>query len=136
MTRDRRMGLLCLAAGLACGSSTEPEEGTYRLHSLRHTPVPYVDTLGCCTYTGGRLALDAQDYDLRLYFQNNTNALVDTAFERGTYTARGDSLAFTPLQGNYPLSLSGAVRQRDTLRLALGGDGPGASDQFPAVFIR
>ena len=67
---------------------------------------------------------------------NASLSLVDTAFERGTYTARGDSLAFIPLQGNYPLSLSGAVRQRDTLRLALGGDGPGASDQFPAVFIR
>ncbi len=136
MTRHLPVGLLALAAGIACGSSTGPQEGTYQLQSLRGTALPYVDTLGCCTYTGGRLELDGQEYDLRLYFQNNTNALVDTAFERGTYAADGDSLAFTPLQANYPLSLYGAVRQRDTIRLALGGDGPGAPDQFPAMFVR
>ena len=136
MNRGRLCGTLGLAAGLACGSSTEPAEGSYRLRSLRDTPLPYVDTLGCCTYTGGRLELGGSAYDVRLYFQNNPNALVDTAVERGRYTVHGDSLSFAPTQANYPLSLYGAVRQRDTIRLALGGDGPGAADQFPAVFIR
>ena len=130
--------LVCLSLlilGLAC-SDPEPEEGLYRLRVLNDVPVPYVDTLGCCIYTGGFLRLASSQYDVRIYFRNRQNLLVDTAFETGQYRLRQDSLVFEPSSANYPLSLFGAVRDRDTIRLRMGGDGPGASDQFDARFWR
>jgi hypothetical protein len=131
--RGLRVSLLVLV--LAC-STPEPEEGYYGLRLLNGVPVPYVDSLGCCTYSGGFLRLANAGYDLRIYFQNRQNFLVDTAFETGSYRVRGDSLVFDPRSANYPLSLYGAVRHRDTIHLRLGGDGPGAPDQFEARFWR
>ena len=127
--------LLAVAAWLGC-SDTAPEDGFYRLRELNQTPVPYTDTLGCCIYSGGYLRLGGADYDVRIYFQNKQNFLSDTAFEVGSYRVQGDSLTFTPQSANYPLSLYGAVRQKDTISLWLGGDGPGASDQFHALFSK
>ena len=130
--------LICLslfALGLAC-SAPEPEEGLYRLRVLNDVPVPYVDSLGCCIYTGGFLRLASREYDLRIFFQNRQNLLVDTAFETGHYRLRQDSLVFEPSSANYPLNLFGAVRDRDSIRLRMGGNGPGATDQFDARFWR
>ncbi len=127
--------LIGLAVWLACSESA-PESGMYRLRRLNQTAVPYDDTLGCCIYTGGYLRLADADYDVRIFFQNRNNLIIDTVFEVGSYRLFGDSLAFTPRSGNFPLSLYGAVRQGDTISLWLGGDGPGASDQFRADFSR
>lgn len=127
--------LLAVAAWLACSESA-PEDGFYRLRELNHTAVPYDDTLGCCIYSGGYLRLGGTDYEMRIYFQNKQNFLSDTAFELGSYRSNGDSLAFTPRSANYPLRLYGAVRDADTISLRLGGNGPGAPDQFHALFRR
>lgn len=132
----RAAGLAALFAALGCADGESPEDGRYDLRTLFGEPVPYVDTLGCCIYTGGHLRLESAEYDLRLYFQNKNNQLVDTAFETGEYTLHGGALGFTPRSANFPLSLFGATLSHDTIRLSLGGDGPGAADQFPAVFVR
>jgi hypothetical protein len=124
--------LTCL---LAC-SESEPEEGRYQLRELRHTPVPYVDTLGCCTYTGGYLRLSQAEYDIRIYFHNRQSLVSDTAFETGSYYVRGDSLVFRPAQGNQPFALFHGTRSADTITVLLGGDGPGAQDQWPSRWVR
>jgi hypothetical protein len=132
-TAARAVILLALLA--ACGDQG-PGATVYRLRQLNDAPVPYVDTLGCCTYLGGNLRLDNGDYDARLWFQNRLNGLSDTAIELGNYRVSADSLFFTPTTANLALSLYGATRSGDTLRLKLGGNGPGAVDQFSALFVR
>lgn len=127
--------VLLLAVGLACSASS-PEDGYYRLRTLKGVPVPFDDTQGCCIYTGGFLRLGDMEYDASIFFQNRNNSLVDTAFENGGYRLRGDSIRFDPAGGNFPLSLFGAARSGDTVHLFLGGDGPGAADQFDAIFVR
>jgi hypothetical protein len=127
--------VLLLVGGLACSASS-PEEGYYRLRTLNDVHVPYDDTQGCCIYTGGFLRLDNTEYDVSIYFQNRNNSLVDTAFENGSYRIRGDTILFDPVGGNFPLSLFGAARSGDTIQLRLGGDDPGAADQFDALFKR
>jgi hypothetical protein len=124
------VALLC-----ACGDQG-PGATVYRLRQLNDAPVPYVDTLGCCIYQGANLRLDDGDYDARLWFQNRFNGLGDTVVELGTYRVSADSLFFTLTTANFPLSLYGATRSGDTLRLKLGGNGPGAVDQFSALFLR
>lgn len=119
----------------ACGDQG-PGATVYQLRQLNDAPVPYVDTLGCCVYDGGNLRLDDDAYNVHIWFHNQGNALSDTAFEVGGYQLSGDSLFFTPTSANVPLSLYGATRSGDTVRLKLGGDGPGAVDQFSALFTR
>jgi hypothetical protein len=132
-TAARAVILLALLA--ACGDQG-PGATVYQLRQLNDAPVPYVDTLGCCIYQGANLRLDNGDYDARLWFQNRLNGLSDTAIEVGNYRVSADSLFFTPTTATVPLSLYGATRSGDTLRLKLGGNGPGAVDQFSAVFVR
>ncbi len=120
---------------MACSSTAPAEAGVYRLRRRRDTTLPYVDTLGCCTYRA-LLRLDGEDYEARIFFLNPPNTTTLEAFELGRYHRRGDSLDFVPASGNFPLSLYRAHLQADTIRLSLGGDGPGAADQYPAVFWR
>ncbi|MDZ4863933.1 MAG: hypothetical protein SGJ01_10855 [Gemmatimonadota bacterium] len=132
-TAARTVALLALLA--ACGDQG-PGATVYQLRQLNNASVPYVDTLGCCIYQGASLRLDNGDYDARLWFQNRLNGLSDTVVELGNYRVSADSLCFTPTTASLPLSLYGATRSGDTIRLKLGGNGPGAIDQFSALLVR
>ena len=132
---------LVTCALAACGdnpSGPRPVEGIHTLHRLNDAPLPYDhEGLGCCTYLGGTLDLEAGSYAATLTARNRNTSLVFTATEWGTYTRRVSSLTFAPDSVDVtPLILDAGTVSADTLRVAFGIEGPGPPDQFHAVFVR
>ena len=143
--RSRGRDTVCLASlALGCllgcgGGSTGPStvEGTYRLVELNGQVLPYDHVIGCCIYTDGSLLLRSEGYEASITFRNKNTQSVFTVGERGTYSVSGESIAFGPISGdNLPLSLYGGQVDGRSIRVMLGGDGPGAADQFRALFTR
>ena len=135
-----RAGAFTMAFLLAaCGDSTGPESvtGTFGLTHLRGLPVPYVDPLGCCVYLGGTIELAGLDYTITMLSRNKSDTTVFSVFENGSFYQQGDSLHFTFESGNLiNFQLGHATLVNDTIRLSLGGEGPGEPDAFPAVFVK
>lgn len=131
-----RLHLLFAVIVLMACSAPSPVEGTYRLERLNDQPLPYADTLGCCTYSSGFLRLDDGTYEVRQFYLSPPDLTTLEAFEVGRYTVSGNRLQFLPTTGSAAFNLFGAAVQTDTIRLLLGGDGPGAADQFRAMFWR
>lgn len=126
----------CLAG---CGGSPggpSSVEGTYRLLELNGRSLPYDDVVGCCIYSAGSLALQSGRYEASMTFQNRNNQRVSTVGEQGSYSLSGASLEFVRTSGDVPLALYDAHLEGSGIRLMLGGDGPGAADQFRALFNR
>ena len=141
MRLARRPSRVCLALFLfaACGDSTGPEgvSGMFRLTSLRGSPVPYTDPLGCCVYLSGTLELAEFDYTITMISRNRNDTTLFSVFESGSFHKLGDSLHFTFETGNLiNFQLGHATLVNDTIRLSLGGEGPGEPDAFPAVFVK
>ncbi len=133
--------ILAACALAACAndaSGPSAIEGVYTLRRLNDEPLPYDhEGLGCCTYLGGTLDLEAGSYAAALTARNRNTGLVFTATEWGTYTLRGSSLTFAPDSVDVtPWILDAGTVSADTLRVAFGGEGPGSPDQFHAVFVR
>ena len=132
--------VLVLLLSVSCGGdSTGPEgvRGLFRLTHLRGTPVPYVDPLGCCVYVSGSLELDEFDYTITTFARNKSDTTLFSVFESGSFHKSGDSLHFTHETGNLiDYQLGHATLVNDTIRLSLGGEGPGEPDAFPAVFVK
>ena len=125
-----------LLGSLACGAdSTSPAdlEGTYQLVELNAQPLPY-NPAGCCVYTAGSLSLEEMSYEIAIAVRNKTNGMVGTFGEQGSYLIQGAAIEFRPNGDDAPLHLFDAIVENNTIRLALGGDSPGAADQFRAVF--
>jgi hypothetical protein len=136
----RRALVLCVAAGLACGDDGGPGsvEGTYALQTLNGEPLPYDnDGLGCCWYLAGALSLDAGQYTISITAQNFGDADPFTVTEWGAYVSSDAALTFAPDSFDLlPLLLSPGTVSDDAIALGLGGEGPGAPDQFQARFVR
>jgi len=127
----------CLAACvLACADSTSPVDviGVYQLMELNGEPLPYDDQPGCCVYTHGELTITADGYEFAIGARNKNNGMVWTSTEFGTYSISGNSINFTWSGGDFHHRLYGAQIDGATITLYLGGDAPGAADQFRAVF--
>jgi hypothetical protein len=127
---------LCGACG---GDGTGPQgvSGFFRLTHLRGVPVPYLDPLGCCVYESGSLELDEFDYTITTIARNKADTAHFSVFESGRFSKSGDSLHFTAETGNLiDFHLGHATLVNDTIRLSLGGEGPGEPDAFPAVFVK
>jgi hypothetical protein len=131
---------LCLVAGLACGDDGGPGsvEGNYALQTLNGEPLPYDnDGLGCCWYLSGALALDAGQYTISITARNFGDTDPFTVTEWGAYVSSAAALTFAPDSFDLvALLLSPAAVTGDTVALGLGGEGPGAPDQFQARFVR
>ena len=130
---------LVLFLFVACDDSTGPDgvSGLFRLTSLRGVAVPYTDPLGCCVYESGTLDLDELDYTLTMISRNKNDTTPFSVFESGSFYKSGDSLHFTFETGNLiNFNLGHATLVNDTIRLSLGGEGPGEPDAFPAVFVK
>jgi len=136
----RRMPLAVLAVltGLACGDSAPGGiEGSYALSMLNGEPLPYDHVLGCCVYLSGGLELSAGHYAMDITFRNRGGTEPFTVTEWGGYAAGGASLTFVADSFDFaPLLLSPATVAGDTIALGLGGEAPGAPDQFRARFVR
>jgi hypothetical protein len=134
----RRIPLLpavLLVGGLAACASG-PEEGSYALVQLNDAALPYDHELGCCIYLSGTFDLHSEQYRVSITFQNKQSLAESTLHERGEYSYPGPRLTFAPTAADFPFSLFDGSLTGDTLRVRFGGDGPGAMDQFRAVFVR
>jgi len=135
---------LLLASGIvallvACADTSGPGDaddvdGEYQLVELEGAPIPYDRPNGCCIYTGGSLTLEAGQYQLSIDFRNKNNGMVGTSTEFGTFSVTGRSLSFNWGGGDFNHRLYDAHVEGSTITLYLGGDAPGAADQFRAVF--
>jgi hypothetical protein len=133
------LGAILIASLLGgCGNSAEPDnpEGTYRLTKLKGQALPYDHTPGCCIYTAGSLELGAQEYRLSLSARNKNNGMVFTVHEEGVYSASGTAIDFAPTSYDLPASLYGGQFEGRAIRVFMFGNGPGAADQFEALFER
>jgi hypothetical protein len=132
--------VLCVVAGLACGDDGGPAsvEGDYTLQALNGEPLPYDnDGLGCCSYLAGALILDVGEYTISITARNFGDTDPFTVTEWGRYAANGPTLTFAPDSFDLvPLLLSPGTISAGTIVLGLGGEGPGAPDQFQAGFVR
>jgi hypothetical protein len=130
------IAIIASCLGACGGNPTEPSsvEGTYRLAELNGQSVPYDHMPGCCVYTAGSLALRSGQYEASLTFRNKNNQGAFTVGEQGSYSPGGTSIEFRRTGGDYPFSLYDAHLDGSSVRLFLGGDGPGAADQFRALF--
>ncbi len=132
--------LIAGAVFVACnGAVSGPGdiEGSYELRRLNGEPLPYDhEGLGCCTYLSGELLLEDGDYEISLTARNRNTTLVSTFTEEGEYARLATGLAFTPGPVVSPFGLATGTVTPDTVRLSFGGEGPGSSDQFQAVFVR
>jgi hypothetical protein len=112
-------------------------EGSYELRLLNGEPLPYDHGgLGCCTYLSGELRLEDGAYDISVTARNRNTTQVSTFTEQGEYGRLGSGLAFTPEPIGSPFGLATGTVAPDSIRLSFGGEGPGSSDQFQAVFVR
>ena len=138
-----RRGIGVVAVTASClagcgGSPTGPSsvEGSYRLVELNGQGLPYDHLIGCCIYSAGSLALQSERYEASITFENKNHHGVSTAAEQGSYSLSGTSIKFVRTAGDFPLSLHNAHVEGSSIRVMLGGNGPGAADQFRAVFSR
>lgn len=137
----RVVALLLLTVLPACGDAGGPDgfEGTYQLVSLDLLPLPYDHALGCCIYTSGSMTLGASSYTVAITFQNKNNGMVAMVNENGTYSvnaANAAALVFQRTGGTFTAHLFNALVSGRTISVQLGGNGPGAADQFAAAFRR
>lgn len=138
-SRARAWIVVVFGAALACGDGgPESVEGSYALQSLNDAPLPYNnDGLGCCWYLAGSLTLTGSAYTISIIAQNFGDTDPFTVTEWGTYALSGATLAFEPDSFDLlPLLLSDGTVSGDAIELGLGGEGPGAPDQFQARFER
>jgi hypothetical protein len=85
----------------------------------------------------GGLTLAASEYTASITAQNFAGTEPFTATEWGTYTLEGAVLTFVRDSFDLvPLLLSPATVSGNVIELGLGGEGPGAPDQFRAGFVR
>jgi hypothetical protein len=127
---------LCL---IGCGGGDDPDVvvGDFAMTSLRGVALPYDDVNGCCIYESGSLELDEDQYLVSGTFRNRNSSVTTTGWESGTFQLDGDFLRFQPLSANIAaFHLGHATIHGDTIRLSLGGEGPGEPDSFAAVFVR
>jgi hypothetical protein len=125
------------ASVAACAATTSPVdiEGVYQLVELNGEPLPYDDQpYGCCIYTDGILTVEPDRYQLSLGFRNKQNGMVGISREFGSYSVNGRSMSFDWGGGDFHHRLYDAQIDGATITLYLGGDAPGAADQFRAVF--
>lgn len=139
MLRHVMLALAVLSAtAIACdGDPAGPAaavEGTYQLVALNGEPLPYDDALGCCIYTAGDLTLDGGRYEASVMAQNKNNGVVFTVTERGGYDVDGSGIVLDPSEDGQRLALYDVRVDGDTITLFLGGDGPGAEDQYHGRF--
>jgi len=106
------------------------------MRSGLYVSLPYDHVIGCCIYSAGSLALHSGRYEASITVQNKNNQAVFTVAEQGSYSLGGTSIEFVRTSGDFPLSLYDAHLEGSSIRLMLGGDGPGAADQFRALFSR
>jgi len=137
----RVLTIVCvsLAAGLACGdAASDSLRGDYALRTLNGEPLPYDHSmLGCCVYLAGSLRLTADEYRIGITFRSIGGTESFTANEWGTYVATRTTVTFVADTFDLaPLLLSPGTVAGDTIALGLGGEGPGAPDQFQARFVR
>lgn len=118
----------------ACADGIVAPHGTYHLVMLNDQGLPYDDTPGCCIYVSGSLDLEATQYDVVITLRNKNNGSEATVREQGSFAVDGAAIDFQPTGGDVAMHLYGAMVDGNTISLALGGDGPGAADQFSAVF--
>ncbi|MFW6079243.1 MAG: hypothetical protein ACODAE_06465 [Gemmatimonadota bacterium] len=112
-------------------------EGTYELVALNGEPPPFDHELGCCIYTAGGLILESGEYEASVSGQNKNDQMVFTVTERGTYdVVDGGAIVVEPSETGSRLALHDLLVAGDTITLFLGGDGPGADDQFHARYER
>jgi hypothetical protein len=130
--RLARSLILCMVT--ACADGIVAPQGTYHLVMLNDQGLPYDDTLGCCIYVSGSLDMQATQYDVGITLRNKNNGIEATVREQGTFVVDGAAIAFQPTAGDVAMHLYGAVVEGNTISLALGGNGPGAADQFSALF--
>jgi len=129
-----------IAASLAaCTATTGPVdiEGVYQLVELNGEPLPYDDQPhGCCVYTSGVLTVEPDRYEVSIGFRNKQNGMVGTSWEFGTYSVNGRFISFNWGGGDFHHRLYDAQIDGAAITLYLGGDAPGAADQFRALFRR
>lgn len=131
----RRLSLsLILWIVAACADGIVAPQGTYHLVMLNDQGLPYDDTLGCCIYVSGSLDMQTTLYEVGITLRNKNNGIEATVREQGSFAFHGSAIDFLPTGGDVPMHLYGATVEGNTISLALGGDGPGAADQFSAVF--
>jgi hypothetical protein len=126
--------LLVLSFVTACGDGIVAPQGTYRLVLLNEQGLPYDDTLGCCIYLAGSLDMQAPLYEVAITLRNKNNGLEATVSEQGSFVVDGAAIDFQRTDGDVAMHLYGAMIDGSSISLALGGNGPGAADQFSAVF--
>jgi hypothetical protein len=69
--------------------------------------------------------------------RNKADTAALTVFETGRFSQSGDSLLFTVESRNLiDVHLGHATLVRDTIRLSVGGEGPGEPAAFPAIFVK
>lgn len=131
---------LALALAFGCSDVDGPStlDGEYMLSQLNGATLPYDhEGLGCCTYLDGRLELGDSHYNAWISARNRNTSVVFTASEQGTFEQNGNTITFTRVSFHeQPLLLSSGTILEGVITLRLGGDGPGAPDQFEAVFVR
>lgn len=135
MSRHGPLSLLAVALWFL-GCSSAPEEGQYTLVQLNAAPLPYDHELGCCIYLSGSFTLSDESYAVAISFRDKQTSEETTLHEQGDYSYPGPRLTFAPKAADFPFSLYDGMLEADTLRVRFGGDGPGAMDQFRAVFVR
>ena len=132
--------VLCIGTAMSCGdvAGARSVEGRYTLRTLNGSSLPYDhEGLGCCWYLAGTLTLTASMYTADITAQNFAGTEPFTATDWGTYTVEGAVLTFVSDSFDLaPLLLSPASVTGDVIELGLGGEGPGAPDQFLARFVR
>ena len=128
--------LLSIVVGFvtACGDGIVTPQGTYRLVMLNEQGLPYDDTPGCCIYLSGSLDFEATQYVVAITLRNKNNGIQGTVTEQGSFVVDGAAIGFQRTGGDVAMHLYGAMLEGNTISLALGGDGPGAADQFRAMF--
>jgi hypothetical protein len=125
------------ASVVSCAATTGPAdiEGVYQLVELNGESLPYDDQpYGCCIYTDGSLTIEPDRYEISVGFRNKNNGMVGTSTEFGTYSVNGRFMTFDWGGGDFHHHLYDAQIDGATITLYLGGDGPGAADQFRAMF--
>ena len=142
MIRRRILMTGIAAFALCCSDTTGPPaaadvEGVYQLVELNGELLPYDDQPhGCCIYTAGSLTIEPDRYELAISFRNKNNGMVATSGEFGSYRVDGRAITFDWAGGDFHHRLHDAQIEGDSIRLRLGGDAPGADDQFRAVFSK
>jgi len=130
--------LVVAALATACSESTAVPtvEGTFGLTALNGQPLPYDDSLGCCVYLAGRMSFARDRFDILITSRTKFNQQIADVTGAGIFKQHASALTFQQDVGDAPFLLFDGHVSADTIRVALGGEGPGAPDQFHAIFVR